>query len=257
MFITGMDCGDATDATSYAMLVLELCLLVISNLIFVPAAYIAYRRKFYVEMIVYISAFLSSSFYHMCDAGENIISVCVVRLDVLQFSDFFSGLLAIWVTLIAVSAIPHPWSSISHITGSLILAFGTTLSKQSLVVFIVPVVSGVIIVTGNWIYLRRKLGKGFPNRRYVKIYLPIALVITGAGLLMYALFQTQSNYKYLHSLWHISMGLGIIIILPDMTNFFPKGESQNQDELLQPVVGNTPPTEMNEIQVPQKTCQLL
>ncbi|KAI4469065.1 five-span transmembrane protein m83 [Holotrichia oblita] len=247
----GLDCGDDTHATPYAMIILEFCLLVLSNLIFVPAAYVAYKKKFYVEMIVYLSAFLSSSFYHMCDAGENIISICLVKLDVLQFSDFFSGLLAIWVTLIAVAAIPLPWSSISHITGALVLAFGTTLSKQSLIVFLVPVITGVIIIIGHWIYLRRKIGKSFPNRRYVKIYLPLALLVTGAGLLMYGLFQTQSNYKYLHSLWHISMGLGIIIILPDMKTFLPKREVQHNDELLQPVVDRTPPTETNDIQVPR------
>ncbi|KRT82256.1 hypothetical protein AMK59_3345, partial [Oryctes borbonicus] len=237
----GLDCSDDTHATSRAMLVLELCLLVISNLIFVPATYFAFKRKYYVEMIVYASAFLSSSFYHMCDAGENVISVCVVRLEVLQFSDFFSGLLAIWVTLIAMAYIPYPWSSISHISGSLILAFGTTLAKQSLWVFILPVVAGIVIIAARWIYLYKKTGRCFPNKTYLKIYLPIALVISAAGLLMYALFQTRSNYKYLHSLWHISMGLGIIIILPNMKIFLPKEDVRANGGLLQPAVDNTPP----------------
>lgn len=231
-FFIGLNCADGSDATSYGMIVLELCLLVLSNLIFIPTAYYAFKRKYYVETVVYISTFLSSSFYHMCDAGEKIISVCIVQLSVLQFADFFSGLLAIWVTLIALAYLPYPWHSISHITGCIVLAFGTTFNKESLGVFAMPSVIGILIIIGRWIYIRKKTGKVFPKRSYLRKNLPVGILVVVTGLLLYGLFETHNNYKYIHSLWHLLMGMGVIILLPDAESFLPRTEDRSRGDLI-------------------------
>ncbi|XP_022910673.1 post-GPI attachment to proteins factor 6 [Onthophagus taurus] len=223
----GYDCSDGSRATPYGMLVLEMTLLVISNVAFIPAAYIAYKRQYYVEAIVYFSTFFFSSLYHACDAGERIISFCIVRLGVLQFSDFFSGLLSIWVTLIAMAYLPQPYVSIAHMAGCIVLSFGTTFDKTSLWVFVIPSAIGVGILIGNWYYLSKKNKCLFPKKRYLKIYLPIGSTIVIVALLVYALFQTQSNYKYLHSLWHFLMAVGVICLLPDEKNFLPDNVHSN------------------------------
>lgn len=204
------------------MIVLELLLLVLSNAAFLPAVYFAFKRGYRVEPIVYMFTCVFSTFYHACDAGENIISYCIVRLGVLQFSDFFCGLLSIWYTLIAMAYLNDPWPSIWHILGSVLLAFGTMYNKTSLWVFVLPAVIGVVIICLSWYLKYRKMRRLFPSRRYLFRVLPIGLSVVTVGFLTYALLQTQNNYKYLHSLWHIMMATGVIILLPNKDTFLPQ-----------------------------------
>ncbi len=39
-------------------------------------------------------------------------------------------------------------------------------------------------------------------------------VIAGAGLIVFAFFETDSNYKYTHSAWHACMAVSIVFLLP-------------------------------------------
>ncbi|KAF5270209.1 hypothetical protein FQA39_LY08423 [Lamprigera yunnana] len=229
----GWDCSDDSAANSKAMIIMELLFLVLSNLAFLPACYVAYRRHYYVEAIVYFSTFFFSSTYHACDSGENIYTVCITRLSVLQFSDFFCGLLSIWVTIIAIAYLPNPWPSIFHITGAIILAFITTMNKTSLFTFVAPFATGILILIVSWYRRYRKTRRRFPSDRYLCVYLPIGIIIVAVGLITYALLQTQSNYMYLHSLWHILIATSIIILLPNRS-FLPTA--------IEPIV-NVPGTE--------------
>ncbi|VEN44838.1 unnamed protein product [Callosobruchus maculatus] len=146
---TGWDCSDDSLATPFYMLVIELLLLVLSNLAFIPAVYVAFKRKYYVESIAYFSICFFSIFYHSCDAGENIISFCITKPNALQFGDFFCALLAIWVTLLAMADLPQMWTSIAQMAGAISLAFCTSIDRMALWVFIVPVVIGIFIVLGS------------------------------------------------------------------------------------------------------------
>lgn len=205
------------------MVLLELLLLVLSNIIFIPAVYIAYRRKYYAECVIYSSTCFFSTFYHACDAGENIISFCIARVAVLQFSDFFSALLSIWVTLIAIANVHPPWTPILHMSGAVFIAFGVTLNRYSLWVFAIPSAIGIVIVITNWYLYYRKNALLPVNKRYLYIKLPVGVVMVVVGLIMYAALQTQSNYKYLHSLWHIIMAVAVIILLPSERTFILLG----------------------------------
>lgn len=201
------------------MILLELLLLVLSNIMFLPSVYFAYKRKYYVESIVYASTCFFSTFYHACDAGENILSFCIARVSVLQFSDFFSALLSIWVTLIAIANLSTIWPSLYHMGGAIIIAFGVTVNRYSLWVFAVPAGVGVCIIVVSWYLHYRKNGLLPASKRYLYVKLPIGGVIVGLGLIMYAALQTQANYKYIHSLWHIIMAIAVIILLPTESTF--------------------------------------
>lgn len=204
------------------MILLELLLLVLSNLGFLPAAYFAVKRGYRVEAVVYFSTFFFSSFYHACDAGENVISFCITKLSVLQFSDFYSGLLAIWVTLIAMAYLNDNLSWILHISGCIVLAFCTTYDKTALWVFLLPSLVGLVIIAISWFWHYKKIGSLFPSKKYLCIILPIGATVVVIALITYALLQTQSNYKYLHSFWHLMMAIGVIILLPNQDTFLPK-----------------------------------
>lgn len=220
---SGWDCTDDSLTTPYGMILLELLLLVLSNIMFLPSVYFAYKRKYYVESIVYAATCFSSTFYHACDAGENILSFCLWRIGVLQFADFFSAILSIWVTLIAIANLWTIWPSIFHMTGAIIIAFGVTLNRYSLWVFAIPAVIGIIVIIVSWYMQYRKHGLLPASKRYLYVKLPVGGVIVGLGLIMYAALQTQSNYKYLHSLWHIIMAIAVIILLPSENTFVKPG----------------------------------
>ncbi|CAG9835409.1 unnamed protein product [Diabrotica balteata] len=218
----GWDCSDNSQATPYYMVVIELLLLVLSNLIFLPAVYIAYRRKYYIEALTYFFICFFSTFYHACDAGENLINFCLVRLSALQFGDFFCAILAIWVTLIAIADLPQLLTSVCHMVGAIVLAFCTTINKTSLWVFGLPVITGLLIVVVSWILKYRKVKQRFANRNYLYYKIPIGVTVVTVGLVCYAFLQTEDNYKYLHSLWHVLMAVALIIILPKPNTFLPE-----------------------------------
>ncbi|XP_057664306.1 post-GPI attachment to proteins factor 6 [Diorhabda carinulata] len=218
----GWDCSDNTQATPYYMVVIELLLLVFSNLMFLPAVYVAFKRKYYIEGVTYFFICFFSTFYHACDAGENLLNFCLVRLSALQFGDFFCAILAIWVTLLAIADLPQLFTSMCHMVGAIILAFCTTINKTSLWVFALPVFTGLIIIAISWFMKYRKVEQRFANRRYLFYQIPIGVTLVVVGLVCYAFLQTEDNYKYLHSFWHILMAVALIIILPKPNTFLPE-----------------------------------
>ncbi|XP_066157231.1 post-GPI attachment to proteins factor 6 [Euwallacea fornicatus] len=215
----GFDCSDDSLATPYYLVLLEFLFLIISNILFIPAVYIAYKRKYYLEALVYFSIFLSSSFYHACDAGENVLSFCIFRLVALQFADFFSALLAIWLTLLAIADLPPLQLSLLQMCGAMIISFCVTLNRYSLWIFALPSAIGIVIIGISWYLKYRKFRCRFIDRGYLYIYLPLGSVVVLVGLIIYALLQTQRNYMYLHSLWHMIMAAGVCLLLPKPNTF--------------------------------------
>ncbi|KAH1006200.1 post-GPI attachment to proteins factor 6 isoform X1 [Dendroctonus ponderosae] len=215
----GFDCSDGSLATPYYLVLIEFLLLILSNVFFLPATYIAFRRRYYVETLAYFSIFLSSSFYHACDAGENILSFCVFRLGALQFADFFSALLAIWLTLLAIADLPQLALSLLQMGGSIIIAFCVNLNRYALWIFALPSVVGVVIIGVSWYLKYRKYRCRFVDRRYLYVMMPIGAAVVAIGLGIYGILQTQDNYKYLHSLWHIIMATGVFFLLPQQDTF--------------------------------------
>lgn len=204
------------------MIVIELLLLVLSNLMFLPTVYVAYRRKYYVEAIVYFAICFFSTFYHACDAGENVISFCITRLGALQFADFYCALLAIWVTLIAIADLPSYWPTMCQITGAIILSFTTTINKTGFWGFLLPVVAGLVIIAINWFLKWKRIKQLFLNKKYLYISIPLGMVVVCIGITIFIFLETSDNYKYLHSLWHVLMAVGVMILLPQPNTFQPE-----------------------------------
>lgn len=218
----GWDCTDDTDVVSLSIILFSTLLLTLSNLLFIPSVYFAFRRKYYTEALIYFFTMFFSSFYHACDSGEDIYSFCLVRLGVLQFCDFYCGLLAIWVTLIAMANIRHQYVSLAHMLGAILLAFGTEYDKQSLTVFLAPALTGLCIISVCWAYRCKKSKKLYPSKKYLTIFLPIGGILVILGLVCYAFLQTKQNYHIIHSVWHMVMAISILCLLPNKNTFLPK-----------------------------------
>uniref|UniRef100_A0A1B0GJC8 EGF-like domain-containing protein n=2 Tax=Lutzomyia longipalpis TaxID=7200 RepID=A0A1B0GJC8_LUTLO len=218
----GWDCTEDSQVPSSMSILLASLLLTLSNLLFIPSIYFAVRRKYYTEAVIYFFAMFFSTFYHACDSGEDEYSFCLVKIGVLQFCDFYCGLLAIWVTLIAMAHVRQAFVSLLHMLGAILLAFGTELNKQSLWVFLAPALTGICLISASWGLRCRKTRKWFPARNYLFFYMPIGAVLVMVGLVCYAFLQTRQNYHIVHSVWHMVMALSILCLLPNRKTFLPK-----------------------------------
>lgn len=218
----GWDCTEDSQVPSSMSILLASLLLTLSNLLFFPSIYMAMRRKFYTEGVIYFFAMFFSIFYHACDSGEDEYSFCLVKIGVLQFCDFYCGLLAIWVTLVAMAHVRQQFVSLLHMLGAILLAFGTELNKQSLWVFLAPALTGICLISASWGMRCYKSRKWFPARKYLTVYMPMGTVLVMVGLICYAFLQTKQNYHIVHSVWHMVMALSILCLLPSRKSFIPK-----------------------------------
>lgn len=210
----GWGCTDDSRVTSLTELLIAALLLTISNLFFIPAIIMAIRQKYYTEAFVYACTMFFSTFYHACDAGEGIYSYCLMRLNVLQFCDFYSAILSLWVTLIAMSDIRNALKSIVHMAGAIGIALGTEYNRTSLWVLVVPALIGLALMTQSWMWRCKAQRSCYPSKKYWKFYFPPGVLLVIVGLVCYSFLETRQNYKYVHSAWHIIMALAIIFLLP-------------------------------------------
>lgn len=111
--------------------------------------------------------------------------------------------------------------SVLHIFGVVIIAFGTELDKFSVLVFLIPIVIASVIVLTAWGLRCRRTHALFPAKKYWLFFLPAGLILVVIGLLCFTLFQTNSNYYIVHSIWHMTIALSIVCLLPTKLYFFP------------------------------------
>lgn len=56
--------------------------------------------------------------------------------------------------------------------------------------------------------------KCYPGKSYcLKAVLP-CLLFSIVGLVCFAFLETEDNYFYVHSIWHISIALAIVFVIP-------------------------------------------
>ncbi|XP_076760727.1 post-GPI attachment to proteins factor 6 [Xylocopa sonorina] len=206
----GWGCTDATSAKLESSLLMTTLMLTLSNGFFIPAIYLAVRRGLYTEGLVYLATMLFSSLYHACD--QHVMTYCVAKYEVLQYSDFFSSILAFWVTLVAMAEIPIRFVSLCHMFGVLIIAFGVESNKTSLTSILVPLGMGIMIPMGTYAYRCFQLKRWKKPNGITKLLAGLTLATT--GLLLFSLVETEANYQYVHSAWHMIIAISLIFLLP-------------------------------------------
>lgn len=209
------DCSDDSRMDSRLYMLVSVLLLTLSNVLFIFSIYTAVIRLYYTEAMMYAFTMVFSSFYHACDAPAQ-VAYCIVRGNILQFGDFYCGLMSFWVTLLAMSIIGDKFRSSFQLIGAIVIALLTTWNMHSFVSFLLPVAVGVGVLLLSW-YLdyRKTRGMRYP-RSYYTIYMPLGLVLVSIGLVCYAFLQTEQNYKIVHSIWHMIIALSVVFLLPDV-----------------------------------------
>ncbi|ELU03317.1 hypothetical protein CAPTEDRAFT_228167 [Capitella teleta] len=218
----GYACNDDRVAESDAAQLTATLLLTLSNFMFLPAIFVAICRRFYVEALVYTYTMFFSTFYHACD-GDRHFLYCIMPYNVLGHCDFFGAIMSFWVTLVAMARMPERLRAVAFMLAALGLAMGVTWDRHSLWTFLVPcgvALGGMLL---SWGYRCRQRRSCYPSKmRWLLFVLP-GVLIAIVGLIIFAFFETESNYQYTHSAWHACMALCIVFILP------PRRQTQKMD----------------------------
>lgn len=213
-FFSGWDCSDDSRIDSQAYLLLSVLLLTLSNLLFILSIYVAFIRLYILEGVMYGLTMVFSTFYHACDAPAQ-VAYCIIRGNLLQFGDFYCGLMSFWVTLLAMSIIGTRFRAFFQVLGAILIALLTTWNMHSFVAFLLPVAIGALILFVSWyIDYKKSHFMRYPTSYYTR-YMPLGLILVSVGLICYAFLQTEQNYKIVHSLWHMIIALSVVFLLPD------------------------------------------
>ncbi|XP_071532485.1 post-GPI attachment to proteins factor 6-like isoform X2 [Panulirus ornatus] len=227
----GWGCTDSSQATPNWELLLATMLLTLSNLFFLPAIILGLKRRYFAEAIVYAFTMVFSTFYHACD--QEAYNFCLMRLSVMQFCDFYSAILSFWVTLIAMADLPHSLYSFLHVAGALIVALGVEYDRTGLWVFVVPSASAFFVMASSWVWHCKHQRGCYPTKQYWLTCLLPGVLLAASGLICFAFLETHDNYYYIHSVWHATMALAILCLLP------PRREKDEMcgDEEVEPLSG--------------------
>ncbi|XP_055338244.1 post-GPI attachment to proteins factor 6-like [Paramacrobiotus metropolitanus] len=212
----GWDCTDSSTADTTTDLLLSLFFLTISNVFFIPATVVAVRRRYVTESVVYGATCFFSSFYHACDQPSKYLKLCIMDFNVLQFCDFYVSILSFWMTIVAMADLPPQLKSVCHMVGCIGIALGVEYEKTGLWVFAVPALTAVIILAVSWGFRSYRMKKIAPQKMYwLRHFLP-GFAFAALGLILFAFVETKTNYKFVHSVWHIAMAMAVICFLPPL-----------------------------------------
>uniref|UniRef100_A0A8C6TPU1 Post-glycosylphosphatidylinositol attachment to proteins 6 n=1 Tax=Neogobius melanostomus TaxID=47308 RepID=A0A8C6TPU1_9GOBI len=203
---SGWGCTDGSKALSYSRQLTAALMLTISNLFFIPAIVVAVRRWYITEASVYLFTMFFSTFYHACDQ-PGVAVMCIMDYDALQYCDFLGSVCSIWVTILCMARSVFAWS----FAVGLIDAVG----PQGLWNMLGPVLCALLILVAAWVYRGVKRHHCYPSswRRWVFFLLPGALcALIAVSVFVFA--QTEDNYYYTHSLWHILVAGCVVFLLP-------------------------------------------
>ncbi|XP_071616512.1 post-GPI attachment to proteins factor 6 isoform X3 [Heliangelus exortis] len=171
----GWSCTDDSKAQSIGVQNLATLLLTLSNLMFLPAIAVAVYRYYLVEASVYTYTMFFSTFYHACDQ-PGVAVMCIMDYDTLQYCDFLGSVVSIWVTILCMSRV-----------------------KKIL----------------KYVYHGVKRSRCYPSswKRWVFYLLP-GITLAFIAISVYAFMETNENYYYTHSIWHVLVASSVAFLLP-------------------------------------------
>uniref|UniRef100_A0A3P9I8N7 Si:dkey-84j12.1 n=1 Tax=Oryzias latipes TaxID=8090 RepID=A0A3P9I8N7_ORYLA len=210
----GWGCTDNSEAYSYSFQLLSTLLLCLSNLMFVPPVAIAIRSNYLLEASVYIFTMFFSTFYHACDQ-PGIVVFCIMEYDVLQFCDFLGSLMSVWVTVIAMARLQSIIKQVLYLLGAMSLSMALQLDRHGLWNLLGPSLFALGIMAVAWTVRTIRRRRCYPPtwKRWVFFLFPGTMIATSA-VALYAFVETEENYFYIHSIWHMLIAGSVGFLLP-------------------------------------------
>ncbi|KAF7666431.1 hypothetical protein LDENG_00106130 [Lucifuga dentata] len=188
---SGWGCTDDSLALSFSRQVTATLLLTLSNLFFMPAIVVAIKRSYITEASVYLFTMFFSTFYHACDQ-PGVVVLCMMDYDTLQYCDFLGSVSSIWVTILCMARIRDTFKYTLFLLGALLIAMSLQLDRRGLWNMLGPILCAILVMVTAWVYR----------------------VCALIGVCVYVFAETEDNYYYTHSLWHILVATSVVFLLP-------------------------------------------
>uniref|UniRef100_A0A8B9NEK1 Post-glycosylphosphatidylinositol attachment to proteins 6 n=1 Tax=Accipiter nisus TaxID=211598 RepID=A0A8B9NEK1_9AVES len=210
----GWSCTDDTKAQSVGAQNLATLLLTLSNLMFLPAIAVAVYRYYLVEASVYTYTMFFSTFYHACDQ-PGVAVMCIMDYDTLQYCDFLGSVVSIWVTILCMSRVKKILKYVLFILGTLLIAMSLQLDRRGVWNMMGPCLFALVIMIAAWVYHGVKRRHCYPSswKRWVFYLLP-GITLAFIAISVYAFMETNENYYYTHSTWHVLVACSVAFLLP-------------------------------------------
>ncbi|XP_076352637.1 post-GPI attachment to proteins factor 6-like [Tachypleus tridentatus] len=111
--------------------------------------------------------------------------------------------------------LPTTLQSLAHMAGAVGIALAVEYDRTGLWVFVTPCGIGLIILLISWLSHCRYEGACYPRKRTWLLCLLPGVISVCVGVIIFTILQTDDNYKYVHSTWHISVALSVLFLLPE------------------------------------------
>ncbi|XP_068605140.1 post-GPI attachment to proteins factor 6 [Brachionichthys hirsutus] len=211
---SGWGCTDDSAAQSVCRQLAATLLLTLSNLSFLPAIAVAARRCYVTEASVYLFTMIFSTFYHACDQ-PGVAVLCIMDYDALQYCDFLGSVCSIWVTVLCMARIGDVLKHTLFMFGALLIAMAMQLDRKGLWNLLVPVLCAMLVMVTSWVYRGVRQRHCYPPswRRWAFYLVPGASCAL-VGVCVYVFAETEGNYFYTHSLWHLLVAACVVLLLP-------------------------------------------
>ncbi|XP_072219936.1 post-GPI attachment to proteins factor 6 isoform X2 [Leuresthes tenuis] len=210
----GWGCTDDFTAQSYSRQLTSTLLLTLSNLFFLPAIVVAVNRLYITEASVYLFTMFFSTFYHACDQ-PGVAVLCIMEYDTLQYCDFLGSICSIWVTILCMARVRDTAKYTLFMLGALLIAMSLQLDRKGLWNLLGPILCAILFMVINWVYRGVRRRRCYPPswQRWVLYLIPGALCAL-VGVCLYIFAETEDNYYYTHSLWHVLVATCVVFLLP-------------------------------------------
>lgn len=211
---SGWGCTDDTKAQSYRQQLTATLLLTLSNLAFLFAIVVAIKRCYVTEASVYLFTMFFSTFYHACDQ-PGIAVLCIMDYDTLQYCDFLGSVCSFWVTILCMARIKDIVKYTLFMLGALLIAMSMQLDRKGLWNLLGPILFAILLMVTVWVSRGVRRHHCYPPswKRWVLFLIP-GLVCALIGICLYTFAETEDNYYYTHSLWHILVASCVALLLP-------------------------------------------
>eukprot|EP01135_Chromosphaera_perkinsii_P000071 Nk52_evm22s24 gene=Nk52_evmTU22s24 len=216
----GWDCGELLRSTLSTYL--RIILLVLSNTAFVPGILLAQKMRLWSEQFVYFYAMIASSVYHVCDED---LRFCVLGgFEPMKYLDFTGAFASIWVTFVHLSGVRGHGKHVAHLAGILLFGLIADTDSSALWAMAAPFVGGMAYVAVTFWKQHRSFRKAFAEsrtrvfQRFLSGFLRWGYFFGGIGLVIvgisvFLVYETDENYGFTHSIWHVSVALSIGLFL--------------------------------------------
>ncbi|XP_071774702.1 post-GPI attachment to proteins factor 6 [Centroberyx gerrardi] len=211
---SGWGCTDGSAALTYGRQVTAALLLTLSNLLFLPPIVVAVRRCYITEASVYLFTMFFSTFYHACDQ-PGVAVLCIMDYDTLQYCDFLGSVSSIWVTILCMARVRDTLKYTLFMLGALLIAMSMQLDRRGLWNMLGPILCAVLAMVTAWVYRGVRRRQCYPPswKRWV-LYLIPGISCALIGVCVYIFAETEDNYYYTHSLWHVLVASSVVFLLP-------------------------------------------